>query len=76
MISYDRARWLDVGYGLVTAGFRTEAVRLASEGISGRYKFADGLGAARLLHGVFAGKPMAARVVEEPGSMQEMRFRS
>jgi len=61
-IAYDRQRWPDVGYGPVTAGFRAEAIRLEAGGISGKFDFAEELGAAKLVHGTFAGKPLIAHV--------------
>ncbi len=61
-IAYDRARWPDVGYGPVTVGFRAEAARLEVGGISGKFDFAEELGSARLVHGIFAGKPLVIHV--------------
>ena len=59
-LAYDRKRWPGVGYGPVVAGFRAEAVRLQAGGLSGRFDFSEELGSAKLVHGVFAGKPLIA----------------
>jgi sn-glycerol 3-phosphate transport system ATP-binding protein len=64
-ITYDRARWPEVGYGPVTFGFRAEIVRLAPGGITGKFEFAEELGAAKLLHGTFAGQTAIAHVPGE-----------
>ncbi|MEO3388382.1 sn-glycerol-3-phosphate ABC transporter ATP-binding protein UgpC [Mesorhizobium sp. CAU 1741] len=61
-LAYDRSRWPDVGYGPVTAGFRAESVRLAAGGIRGTYEFAEELGAARLVHGLFGGHTLIAHM--------------
>ena len=64
-LAYDRARWPDAGYGPVTAGFRAETVRLEPAGLSGKFDFAEELGSAKLVHGIFAGKPLIAHVAGE-----------
>ena len=61
-LAYDRARWPEIGYGPVTAGFRAEAVRLEPNGLSGKFDFAEELGSGKLVHGTFAGKPLIAHV--------------
>ena len=45
-----------------TIGFRAEAVSLATNGFSGRFDFAEELGAAQLIHGTFAGETVVAHL--------------
>ena len=59
-LAYDRHRWPDVGHGPVTIGFRAEAVKLETGGLSGRFDFFEELGAAQLVHGTFAGETVIA----------------
>ncbi|BCH23961.1 ABC transporter ATP-binding protein [Mesorhizobium sp. L-8-3] len=61
-LAYDRGRWPDIGHGPVTIGFRAEAVSLAPNGLSGRFDFAEELGAAQLIHGTFAGETVVAHL--------------
>jgi sn-glycerol 3-phosphate transport system ATP-binding protein len=63
-LPYDRRRWPDVGHGPVIAGFRAEAVALAPDGLSGRFDFAEELGAAQLVHGSFAGESAIAHLTD------------
>ena len=61
-LAYDRQRWPDVGHGPITVGFRAEAVSLSPGGLSGRFDFAEELGAAQLIHGTFAGETVIAHL--------------
>ncbi len=61
-LAYDRARWPEVGHGPVIAGFRAEGVRLAPGGLTGRFDFAEELGAAQLIHATIAGETAIAHV--------------
>jgi sn-glycerol 3-phosphate transport system ATP-binding protein len=61
-MAYDRQRWPRVAAGPVMAGFRAENVRIGKGGVEGRFEFAEELGAARLLHGAFAGQQAVAHV--------------
>ena len=61
-LAYDRTRWPEVGHGPVIAGFRAEGVRMAPGGLSGRFDFAEELGAAQLIHATIAGETVIAHV--------------
>jgi len=61
-LAYDRARWPEVGHGPVIAGFRAEGVRLVSGGLTGRFDFAEELGAAQLIHATIGGETAIAHV--------------
>ncbi len=61
-LAYDRVRWPEVGHGPVIAGFRAEGVRLAPGGVTGRFDFAEELGAAQLIHATIAGETAIAHI--------------